>query len=126
VIGLLDTHTFLWAADDPGQLSTAAATFIADPSNQLLVSVSAWELVIKQNTGKLRLTVPVRDLLDGWVRSGGGILDVRLDHALAVESLPNAHKDPFDRMLVAQAVVEGAVLLTVDKIFQQYPVTVVW
>jgi PIN domain nuclease of toxin-antitoxin system len=127
VKGLLDTHVLLWTADDPSQLSAAAAAFIGNPSNQRLVSVvSAWEIVIKVNTGKLRLTIPVRDLRDGWTGSGGGILDVRLDHALAVEGLPTAHKDPFDRILAAQAIAERAVLLTTDKVFRHYPVTVVW
>jgi PIN domain nuclease of toxin-antitoxin system len=125
--GLLDTHTFLWMDSDPTRLSSTAATFIRDPANVLLLSVvSVWEIVIKSQLGKLTLRMPLATILAQQQANGIQILPVTLDHVLAVESLPTPHKDPFDRLLVAQTNVEGAVLLTADAIFAQYPVRVLW
>jgi PIN domain nuclease of toxin-antitoxin system len=87
--------------------------------------VSIWEIVIKHKLGKLPLGQPLGAMLSQLPAAGITVLPVQLDHALAVERLPDPHRDPFDRLLVAHAIVEGAVLLTTDKIFQQYPVTVV-
>jgi len=87
---------------------------------------SIWEVVIKHKLGKLPLSQPLGAILSRLPAAGITVLPVQIDHALAVDRLPDPHRDPFDQMLVAQAIVEGAVLLTVDPIFQQYPVTVVW
>jgi PIN domain nuclease of toxin-antitoxin system len=125
--GLVDTHTFIWMDSDPTRLSSAAAMFLQDPSNIILLSVvSVWEMLIKLALGKLTLRMPLQTILAQQQANGIQILPVTLDHVLAVESLPAAHKDPFDRLLVAQANVEGAVLVTADAIFAQYPVTVLW
>ncbi|HVK17709.1 MAG TPA: type II toxin-antitoxin system VapC family toxin [Fimbriiglobus sp.] len=125
--GLLDTHTFVWWADNSPKLFPTAGTFIRDPANTVLLSVaSIWEVVIKHKLGKLPLSQPLGAILSRLPAAGITVLPVQIDHALAVDRLPDPHRDPFDQMLVAQAIVEGAVLLTVDPIFQQYPVTVVW
>ena len=125
--GLLDTHTFIWWDSDPGKISSAAMTFLRDASNQVLLSVvSVWEMVIKQQLGKLSLRLPLAQILTQQQANGIQVLPVTLAHVLAVESLPTPHKDPFDRLLVAQANAEGAVLLTADGIFAQYPVRVLW
>jgi len=102
-----------------------------DPANLVLLSVvSVWEMQIKSRLGKLPLRVPLRVPLSQIVAqqqaNGLRILAVTLEHVLAVASLPNVHKDPFDRLLVAQANVEGAELLTADAIFDKYPVRVWW
>src|SRR4051794_34105781 len=99
---LLDTHTFIWWADDPAQLSAVALSTCQDPSNTLLLSVaSVWEMQIKLRLGKLTLRLPLGDMIDSQQANGIRLLDVRLDHVLALEGLPTPHKDPFDRMLVA-------------------------
>ena len=125
--GLLDTHTFIWSVEDSDKLSEPAKAFLDDPGNTVLVSVvSVWEIVIKHKLGKLPLGQPLGAMLSQLPVAGIDVLPVQTDHALAVDRLPDPHRDPFDRLLVAQAIVEGAVLLTADKIFRQYPVTVVW
>jgi len=125
--GVLDTHTFIWGDSDPGKLSAAARTFIADPANEVLLSVvSVWELVIKLQLGKLTLARPLPTILAHQQANGIHVLPVTLSHVLAVETLPTPHKDPFDRLLVAQANVEGAVILSADPIFAHYPVKVLW
>ncbi len=125
--GLLDTHTFVWWADNSPRLSPTADTFIRDPANTIFLSVvSVWEIIVKHKLGKLPLSQPLVAILSRLPAARIAVLPVQIDHTLAVEQLPDPHRDPFDRLLVAQAVVEGAVLLTIDKIFRQYPVTVVW
>ena len=125
--GLLDTHSFLWAAEDDPKLSASARTFLADSANTIVLSVvGVWEIVIKSKLGKLPLSMPIGAILSRLPRAGIKLLPVQVDHALAAENLPDVHRDPFDRLLAAQAVVEGAVLVTTDPVFAQYPVTVVW
>ena len=127
MIGLFDTHTFIWWADNPTKVSATADAFIRDPANAVLLSVvSVWEIVIKYRLNKLPLGQPLGAILAQLPAAGITVLPVQLTHVLAVENLPLTHKDPFDRILAAQAIVEGAVLLTADPAFQQYPVTVVW
>lgn len=125
--GLLDTHTFIWWDSDPAKLSAAAHAFIADPANEVLLSVvSVWEMVLKLQLGKLTLARPLPPILAHHQANGIQVLPVALSHVLAVETLPTPHKDPFDRLLVAQANVEGAVLVSGDPIFAHYPVKVLW
>ena len=125
--GLVDTHAFIWWYSDPSRLSAAALAFFQDPSSIVLFSVvSVWEILIKFQLGKMTLTMPLRAILAQQQANGVQILPVTLEHVLAVESLPAVHKDPFDRLLIAQANVEGAVLVSADALFAQYPVSVLW
>jgi PIN domain nuclease of toxin-antitoxin system len=125
--GLLDTHTFIWWDSDPSKLSAPALAFISDPANAVLLSVvSVWEIVIKLQLGKLTLARPLHTILADQQANGIHVLSVTLPHVLAVEGLPTPHKDPFDRLLVAQANVEGAVLVSADPIFAHYPVKALW
>jgi PIN domain nuclease of toxin-antitoxin system len=125
--GLLDTHTFIWWDSDPSKLSAAALAFISDPASVVLLSVvSVWEMVIKLQLGKLALARPLHTILAHQQANGIHVLPISLPHVLAVEGLPTPHKDPFDRLLVAQANVEGAVLVSTDSIFAHYPVKVLW
>ena len=125
---LLDTHAFLWwVAGDP-QLSDRAAELIADGANEVLFSVaSAWEIVVKTSLGRLRLQDDVETFLDEQLEANAfGVLPIHLRHAVVIASLPDLHRDPFDRMLVAQAMSEGTAIVTGDRQVMAYPVEVVW
>jgi PIN domain nuclease of toxin-antitoxin system len=123
---LLDTHLLLWAAESgspsPGRLSDEAASLINDTANDLLFSVaSLWEITIKNGLGRSDFRADARLLRRGLLDNGWTELPIYGAHALAVGSLPNHHKDPFDRLLVAQATVEGTTLLTADPLVAAYP-----
>jgi PIN domain nuclease of toxin-antitoxin system len=119
---LLDTHLLLWAAGEPERLSAKARTLIDNPDNELLFSAaSLWEVAIKRGLGRGDFQVDVRLLRRGLLDNGYSELPIVSDHVVAIESLPPIHKDPFDRVLVAQATVEGITLLTMDSLVAQYP-----
>ncbi len=119
---MLDTQLLLWAAGEPSKLPKAARKLIADPANDLIFSVaSLWEISIKRALGRDDFRVDPRLLRRGLKDNGYAELAIAGEHALAVESLPALHKDPFDRILVAQATVEGITLLTVDARVAEYP-----
>jgi PIN domain nuclease of toxin-antitoxin system len=125
--GLLDTHTFIWWDGEPSKLSAKALAFIHDPNSQVFFSVvSVWEILIKQQLGKLTLHAPLAQILARQQANGIAILPVSLAHVMEVANLPNLHKDPFDRLLIAQANVEGAKLLSGDVIVGKYPVQILW
>lgn len=119
---LLDTHLLLWAAGEPDRLSANARTLIDAPENELFFSAaSLWEIAIKRGLGRGDFQVDARLLRRGLLDNGYSELPIGSEHAVAVDSLPSIHKDPFDRMLVAQAMVEGITLLTTDSFVAQYP-----
>jgi PIN domain nuclease of toxin-antitoxin system len=119
---LLDTHLLLWAAGEPDRLSPEARSLIENPENELLFSAaSLWEVAIKCGLGRLDFKVDARLLRRSLLDNGYGELPIRSDHMVRIESLPALHKDPFDRVLVAQATVEGVTLLTTDSWVAQYP-----
>lgn len=125
---LLDTHAFLWWISDSSELSGRAREFMADERNDLLFSVvSAWEISIKAGVGKLDLPDSPGKFVAGQV-SGNGmeVLPIYLDHALRVYDLPNHYQDPFDRLLVAQALVEELPLVSGDAEVSRYPVETIW
>lgn len=121
---LLDTHALIWSSIEPRRLSRPAAAAITDPANTILVSAaSAWEVSIKRRRGGLVFPPVTRQvLLDLRMQA----LDVSLEHAVAVEELPDLHSDPFDRILVAQARVEGCVLVSRDPLVRAYEVRTLW
>lgn len=119
---LLDTHLLLWAAGTPKRLSAAARKAIESPDNSLFFSAaSVWEITIKRGLGRADFTVDARLLRRGLIDNGYSELPITGEHAIAVDTLPPIHKDPFDRLLVAQATVEGMILLTADASVAQYP-----
>jgi PIN domain nuclease of toxin-antitoxin system len=125
---LLDTHTLLWWLFDDAELSVAARSTIVDPQNEILVSAaSAWEIATKHRLGRLPEAgdVPVR-LPHYLHRARFAVLNISLEHAMAAGALPGPHKDPFDRMLVAQARLEGLAVATTDRVFRDYDVAVIW
>jgi len=119
---LLDTHLLLWAAGQPTRLSAKARRLVSHPANELLFSAaSLWEVAIKRGLGRSDFQVDTRLLRRGLLDNGYSELPIRSDHVVATESLPPIHKDPFDRVLVAQATVEGIMLLTSDAVVARYP-----
>ena len=119
---LLDTQLLLWTAGQPGRLSATARTLIDNPENELWFSAaSLWEVAIKRGLGRQDFQVDSRLLRRGLLDNGYTELPIASDHAVAIESLPPIHKDPFDRILVTQATVEGITLLTTDSLVAQYP-----
>jgi len=125
---LLDTCTFLWIASGSTQLSRRAAQLFADPANEVFLSaVSAWEIALKYSLGRLTLPGPpaeyianLRELL------GIAALPIKEEEALYLPRIPNLHRDPFDRLLVCQAVINGLALLTPDPLISQYSVRSIW
>lgn len=125
---LLDAHTFIWWESDLSRLSPRVLTLCRNPANQLVLSVaSIWEMQIKIQVGKLRLPRPLADIVrDQLATNRVQVLNVTPKHVFALGQLPPVHKDPFDRILAAQAVVENVPLVSRDPVFAQYPVTVIW
>jgi len=118
---LLDTHLILWVAQDSPKLSITARNLINDPHNELFFSsVSLWEIAIKNGLGRKNFKVNIPDLWRGLVANDYTELAMRSEHTLAIEDLPPHHKDPFDRILVAQILVEGITLLTSDTRLTTY------
>ena len=118
---LLDTHLLLWAAGQPERLSREARQLIEDQSNELLLSTaSLWEVVIKRGLGRDDFEVDPRLLRRGLLDNGYSELSIASGHIVASDTLPLLHKDPFDRVLVAQALVEGITLLTTDAVVAGY------
>ncbi len=125
---LLDTHTFLWWTSGGSRISDRARGLIEDPEVEVLLSVaSAWEISIKSARGRLELPVPAeRFVPDRLRRHRMSVLDVALSHALRAGALPEIHADPFDRLLVAQAQIEGLPILTADPAIARYEVETIW
>jgi len=121
---LLDTQVWLWVLAEPGRLSAAGRARLRSPAHQFYLSAATvWEVVIKQATGRLRLPVEPVAYLRGRLReTPATLLSITHEHALQLALLPAHHRDPFDRILVAQAQVEGLHLMTADRQFQAYPV----
>ncbi len=119
---LLDTHVLLWAAGASQRLSEDARALIEDPCNELVFSAaSLWEVAIENGLGREEFSIDPRLLRRGLLENGYVELPVTGVHAVAVDLLPPIHKDPFDRILVAQAQIEGLTLLTADEIVARYP-----
>ena len=119
---LLDTHILLWWLDDHASLSVKAREAIADMDNLIVLSAAViWEIRIKQAIGKLKMP-PV--FYDAIKQQGFEMLAITSDHAYAVGDLPQHHRDPFDRILIAQAMLEGLTLLTHDEMFKKYPIQI--
>ena len=125
---LLDTHALIWWDEKPVRLGSKARAACLDSANELWLSVaSVWEIQIKMMLGRLALRQPLKHLIEDQVkRNGMLILPVKFEHVLRLEYLPERHKDPFDRLLVAQALEENCVLVSHDPLIAQYPVTTVW
>ncbi|MBE7561663.1 type II toxin-antitoxin system VapC family toxin [Acidithiobacillus sp. HP-6] len=119
---LLDTHLLLWAADNLERVPAGARALMVDLENELFFSVvSLWEVAIKNGLNRPDFQVDARLLRRGLIDNGYVELPISGEHAVAVDTLPLIHRDPFDRLLIAQATVEGLVLLTSDVTLERYP-----
>jgi PIN domain nuclease of toxin-antitoxin system len=125
---LLDTHVFLWWITDDRRLSQQSIELISDGNNELLFSAaSGWEIAIKAGLGRLDIPDPLdRFVSEHLFRNSIGALPIHLSHALHVVTLPQFHRDPFDRILIAQAQVEGLLILSSDKQIAAYDIEVLW
>jgi PIN domain nuclease of toxin-antitoxin system len=124
---LLDTHTFIWWDSEPSKLSGRALSSLIDQDNIRLLSViSLWEIQIKHQLGKLTLNKGLREIIAIQKKNYIEILLITVEHILALDSLPIHHKDPFDRLLIAQANIEDAVLISCDSVFRNYSVNLDW
>ena len=125
---LLDTHAFLWWVDDSARLSKAARAAIARPDETCFLSLaSCWEMAIKISLGQLALTTRLdRFIAEHMAANGIQPLSVQLPHAARVVELPFYHRDPFDRLLAAQAIEEDLTIVSADPVFKRYGVTRVW
>jgi len=125
---LLDTHTFLWWVSDNPRLSRNALRLIASPNNDIFLSaVSGWEIAIKVQLGKMKVSSPFEQFVAEQIFHNDIItLPIKMSHALHVQSLPLHHRDPFDRMLIVQSQLEKMPIISVDSIFEYYDVEVAW
>ncbi len=125
---LLDTHTFLWWVQNARALSKRARAAIAEPANECLLSLaSCWEIAIKRSLGKLKLSAPIeRFIPEQLMANGFRQLDIGFRHIARVAGLAFHHRDPFDRLLVAQALEEGLTIVSADAVFRKYGVKRIW
>ena len=125
---LLDTHAFLWWVEGTPAVGRRAKAAVADPDNEVFFSIaSCWELAIKIRLGKLRLAEPLQRFVPRQLSANGfSLLDLRFDHVVRVVDLPLHHGDPFDRLLVAQALADDLTVVSADRTFRKYEVGVLW
>jgi PIN domain nuclease of toxin-antitoxin system len=125
---MLDTHAFIWWDSEPAKLSSQALALCQDPANQLLLSVaSVWEMQIKLQLGKLTIRIPLADVITHQQQTNNvDIVPITLTHVLTLDGLPSYHKDPFDRLIIAQAMVEGIAVISNDPMFAHYPIKLIW
>lgn len=124
---LLDTHALIWFDSGDERLSTTARERLDRSDSEIYLSIATvWEMAIKAGTGRLRLPEPIREYVVEKMEAGLRLLPIEWQHAAAVESLPHYHRDPFDRLLVAQALAEKLPIVTGDPSFRPYGITVIW
>lgn len=124
---LLDTHTFLWFVSGDKQLPAALKTKIVDINQPCFLSAaSLWEITIKNQIGKLDLEISLTDLFNFADRNQIEIVSITYDHLLTLSKLPNHHNDPFDRLIISQAIAEDLIVITRDKLFKKYKVKHQW
>jgi len=124
---VLDTHTFLWFINESADLSSKALKMIEDPEASTFVSIASfWEMAIKFKLGKLELRMPVSKLFENLSGNGFRLLPISFQDTLVISTSPTHHADPFDRMIIAQAITNQSTIITRDKAFCQYEVKVEW
>ncbi|MEL7246154.1 MAG: type II toxin-antitoxin system VapC family toxin [Cyanobacteria bacterium J06573_2] len=125
---LLDTHVFIWSTANPERLSQTVTNLLTDTNNTWIVSIaSVWEMQIKLQLGKLNLNSTLPELIDNQQQVNNlQILPIDLAHIYALNNLPSHHKDPFDRLLIAQSIVEQIPIASIDEVFDSYPIQRLW
>lgn len=125
---LLDTHVFLWLRHSPNKLSEKVLTAYFDINNDTYLSMaSIWEIQIKLQLGKIEIIQPLQDLINQQIANNGlQILPIESEHIFALDQLPSIHKDPFDRLILAQAKLENLALASADSVFDAYDIDLFW
>jgi PIN domain nuclease of toxin-antitoxin system len=125
---LLDTCTFIWFVSNSPELNITAKNIIEDENSEILLSIiSIWEMSIKNSIGKLEFTKPFEEFIKGQVKLNEiEILELSKEHIFKVNTLPFHHKDPFDRLIIAQSMVENVPIISADPEFVKYPITLIW
>ncbi len=124
---LIDTQIFIWALENNPRLSKKAIDLLGNNSNSIYISiVSLWEIAIKTNIGKLELSQPLEEIIRRLPEVEISVFTIQTEHVLGLNNLPFHHRDPFDRILIAQAIAEKMEIISSDEIFSHYPVTVHW
>jgi len=125
---LLDTHALLWSSNNDVNLSKKVAKIIINPENKIFISiVSIWEICIKISIGKLQTKIPIEQLYEYLSKNNIQLLPIKLQHLLIVKDMPLLHRDPFDRLIIAQAIHEKHIVLSKDTNFDQYEnITIIW
>lgn len=124
---LLDTHVVIWAATDDSRLQNSIRETLLSDVDIVISVATVWEMAIKKSLGKLELDIPMDAFLQGQLKAlQARLLPIKASHALAVEHFPFHHRDPFDRLLAAQALTEDLELVSADPIFDAYPVSRLW
>ncbi|NET00111.1 MAG: type II toxin-antitoxin system VapC family toxin [Sphaerospermopsis sp. SIO1G1] len=125
---LIDTHTFIWYVTDDSRISNQVLEVINDENNQIFLSIaSIWEIGIKHGLGKLNFNVPFETFITQQMSINDFILlDIKITHITVVAKLPFHHRDPFDRILIAQAIVENIPIISADRKFDAYPIQCIW
>jgi PIN domain nuclease of toxin-antitoxin system len=125
---LLDTHAFLWLNDESERLTQTVKELCSSGEHEFYLSMaSAWEMQIKHQLGKLSLAMPIAELvIKNTQENNIQLLPIDLSHINYLEQLPSYHKDPFDRIIIAQAIIEGMSIISIDHAFVDYPVNIVW
>ncbi|MFN4253915.1 MAG: type II toxin-antitoxin system VapC family toxin [Saprospiraceae bacterium] len=124
---LLDTHALIWFLNGDTQLSSTAQSAIESPENQSFVSIAAvWEIAVKNSLGKLALNRPFAELRHQIQMNGFEIMPIRFEHAQRVNQMPFHHRDPFDRIMLAQALTDALTIISRDPLFEPYGVDLVW
>lgn len=124
---LLDTHSLIWFLDGSSKLGARARKYIEDPANQSFVSIaSIWEMAIKISLRKLQMTIPFSELTEHTRNNGFELLPVEFEHTLKITTLDFFHRDPFDRMIIAQGISEAMPIVSADENFDAYPIKRIW
>jgi PIN domain nuclease of toxin-antitoxin system len=124
---LLDTHALIWFLEGDSQLSPTAKSNISNPDNTCFVSqATLWEMAIKRSIGKLEMNTPYQNLPRLIWKNGFEILTIEFEHFEHIINLPFYHKDPFDRIIIAQSIIEKMPLISIDSCFKDYPVHLIW
>ncbi|MGL5832753.1 MAG: type II toxin-antitoxin system VapC family toxin [Waterburya sp.] len=125
---LLDTHTFIWYVTNNPKLSSTAQQFINDGNNEVLLSLaSIWEMAIKHSVGKLSFELPFMVFVEQqMLQNSMSLLNIQLSHLNVIANLPLHHRDPFDRLIIAQAMVEQIPVVGIDAVFDSYPIQRLW
>ena len=124
---LLDTHALIWHLEDDARLSTVSKSVIENEQNEIFATIASfWEMVIKISLGKLNLKMPLDDMFEKLESMEIAIINIQASHVRNVQNLPHHHRDPFDRMIIAQADAEKCTIISIDNAFDAYSTPVLW